>query len=434
MSANGSSKKKTIMRIRRPVSAAPSKPKAISLFSGAGGDTVGMEHAGYEVVAFSEFKKPAIQTHLAAFPRSNLLVHPETQSTDIKQLPTEILSPYHNQLDIVFAGFPCQGFSHAGKKRVEDPRNELVYEFSRVVEITKPKWMIGENVTGLLSRTGKDPITQEIRPVIEIIRDIFDRIGYRILYRVWKAVDHGVPQERKRLIIIGSPKERGWPSFPEEQEQKDQTLPHLRRILEDHLEGAMLFPKENIPQGLSPHYWITTSETKPTGQPHPNLIRLVNGIRNLSKKEKDLQGQQQEQQQEKTTKAERGLISFGVRKSPYHGQILDPDLPSKTIICTYGLCPRLFVGLHHVESDTYWIRCLSIRELGQIQGFPKEYPWMGKEKEIITQIGNAVPPPLSAAVMNILPRIQFHEQSPKEEQKQEKNTQEEDEDDQEDDE
>ena len=410
------------MRIRRPISAVLAKPKAISLFSGAGGDTVGMEHAGYEVVAFSEFKKPAIQTHLAAFPNSTLLVHPETQSTDIKQLPTEVLSPYSNQLDIVFAGFPCQGFSHAGKKRVEDPRNELVYEFARIVEITKPKWLIGENVTGLLSRKGKDPITQEVRPVIEIIRDIFDRIGYRILYKVWKAVDHGVPQERKRLIIIGSPKEKGWPSFPESKEdEKDNPLPHLRGILEDHLEGAMLFPKENIPQDLSPHYWISTTQTKPTGQPHPNLVRLVNGIRNLSKKEKE----DQQDQEQKTIINKGGLISFGVRKSAYHGQILDPDLPSKTIICTYGLCPRLFVGLHHVESDTYWIRCLSIRELGQIQGFPKEYPWMGKEKEIITQIGNAVPPPLSTAVMNILPRIQFHEKPQQKEQQQEQEEQEE---------
>jgi site-specific DNA-cytosine methylase len=107
------------------------------------------------------------------------------------------------------------------------------------------------------------------------------------------------------------------------------------------------------------------------------------------------------------------LISFGVRKSPYHGQILDPDLPSKTIICTYGLCPRLFVGLHHVESDTYWIRCLSIRELGQIQGFPAEYQWQGNEKEIITQIGNAVPPALCEAVVRSLPNIVFkdHQQT-----------------------
>ena len=104
---------------------------------------------------------------------------------------------------------------------------------------------------------------------------------------------------------------------------------------------------------------------------------------------------------------EGGLISFGVRKSGYHGQILDPDKPSKTIICTYGVCPRLFVGLYNQTENKYWVRCLSVRELAQIQGFPADYPWQGNEKEIITQIGNAVPPRLCEQVVLSLPQIVY---------------------------
>ena len=388
-------------------------PCAISLFSGAGGDTLGMKNSGYNVIAFSEKDKSAIKTHLSAFPESVHIINSQTNDCDIKNLPNEAFSVYRNKLNVVFAGFPCQGFSNAGKKNSQDPRNELVYEFARVVDVTKPKWFIGENVPGLLSRTGKDPITLNERPVIDIIRDIFFRIGYNIIYKLLNATDYGVPQERKRLIIIGTPIENGNPEFPENEknyenknenknENENENLEctiGLKNILESHLEHAMVFPKENIPQNLSAHYWINTEETLPTGIPHPNLVRLVTGIKNLPKKEQNGEN--------KSTTVEGGLISFGVRKSPYHGQILDPLLPSKTIISTYNLCPRLFVGLYNVNTDTYWIRCLSVRELGQIQGFPKDYPWEGNISQVITQIGNAVPPPIITSVINSLSKIKF---------------------------
>ena len=405
-------------RIRRPVKART----ALSLFSGAGGDTLGLEQAGYRVVAFSEFKAPAIQTHQAAFPDSTLLVHSlpgsSVPSTDLSKIPDEVFEAYRGT-DLVFAGFPCQGFSHAGKKREEDPRNELVYEFARVVNIIRPRWIIGENVPGLLSRKGRDPESNDVnqtKPVIDIIRGIFERIGYRLTYRVWKAVEQGVPQERKRLILIGTPVERGWPSLPLTPSVPMERT--LRSFLEPHLHGAIRFPNENLPVGLSPHYWIPTAEEKPTGQVHPNLYRLVKGIRGLTKAEREASNEEKEEKKGGTAEVTGGLISFGVRKSPYHGQILDPDLPSKTIICTYGVCPRLFVGLHHATSDTYWIRTLTINELAQIQGFPANYPWKGKEKEIITQIGNAVPPPLARAVVDSLTSMVFNEKEQQEEQQQ----------------
>jgi DNA (cytosine-5)-methyltransferase 1 len=390
-----------------------------------------MERAGYHVVAFSEFKKPAVETHLAAFPDSVHLVNPTTGSTSITQIPKEVLEPYRDKVDIVFAGFPCQGFSHAGKKRQEDPRNELVYEFARVVEIVRPRWLIGENVPGLLSRKGRDPVTEETRPVIEIIEGIFQRIGYHLTYRVWKATDHGVPQERKRLILIGAPAEKGWPSAsPASPALPTPLIPAaslaIRPLIESHLHGAIRFPKENLPTPLSPHYWISATEQEATGTPHPNLVRLVKGIRGLTKKERE-ESEEKGEKGEKEAIVPGGLISFGVRKSPYHGQILDPDLPAKTIICTYGVCPRLFVGLYHAETDTYWVRTLSTTELGRIQGFPADYPWKGKEKEIITQIGNAVPPPLATAVLQSLPHIVFHDKKQGQEEKEEKEQEEQEE-------
>lgn len=405
------------------------KGRAISLFSGAGGDTLGMEHAGYQVIAFSELNPHAIQTHRTAFPHSLHLTEEKTGSPNIKDLPDALWRTYRGTVQVVFAGFPCQGFSQAGKKRQEDPRNELVYEFARVVDQVRPEWFIGENVTGLLRSKGRDPVTGEQCPVIDIIRDIFERIGYHMTYRVWKASDHGVPQERKRLILIGAPKEKGYPILPASltaalTAPSALTAPlTLRPFLEPHLHGAVRFPKEHLPANLSPHFWIPTTDTEPTGTPHPNLLRLVQGIRGLTRQEKE----KEKDKDQKTTTQPGGLISFGVRKSAYHGQILDPDQPSKTIICTYHSCPRLFVGLHHPPSDTYWVRCLTVTELGQIQGFPKDYPWQGKEKDKITQIGNAVPPPLATAILHTLPHIRFSELPEQEQEKEEQDEKEQEE-------
>jgi DNA (cytosine-5)-methyltransferase 1 len=384
---------------KRPVIA----KHAISLFSGAGGDSLGLKRAGYNVTAFSEFKKPAINTHLKEFPHSKLLTCPETASPDITRIPDEVFEYYKKNVDVIFYGFPCQGFSNSGKKRIDDPRNELIHECVRATNIIKPKYIIGENVPGLLSRKGKDPTTGKLRPVIDIIRDLFSNIGYNITYKVLKATDFGVPQERKRLIIVGTPDNLGHPHMPWSSlaEPTSQKFTGIRQFLESHLDGAIEFPQDNIPDGLSPHYWITTTAKEVTGKPHPNLVQLVKGIRNRSSKEKEEDGD------DSKLIIEGGLVSFGVRKSPYHGQILDPDLPSKTIICTYGACPRLFVGLYNPDEAKYWARCLSVRELGQIQGFPADYNWQGNEKEIITQIGNAVPPALCEAVVRSLPNIIF---------------------------
>jgi DNA (cytosine-5)-methyltransferase 1 len=393
----------TKVRMKRPIVAR----SAISLFSGAGGDSLGLKQAGYNVVAFSEFKKPAINTHLKEFPNSKLLCCPETASTDITKIPDEVFAEFSGTVDLIFAGFPCQNYSNAGKKRMDDPRGELVYQFVRATKIIKPKYIMGENVGGLLARKGRDPTTGKIRPVIDIIRDIFAEIGYNITYKVLKATDFGVPQERKRLIIVGCSAELGHPHMPWTNLAAPTFPQHtsIRSFLETHLDGAVEFSEENIPAGLATHYWITTTATEATGKPHPNLIRLNNGIRNRSSKEKEEDGD------DSPLTIDGGLISFGVRKSAYHGQILDPDTPCKTIICTYGTCPRLFVGLHNPDEGKYWVRCLSVKELGQIQGFPAEYKWQGNEKEIITQIGNAVPPALCEAVVRSLPQIVFKDAS-----------------------
>ena len=120
---------------------------AISLFSGCGGDTLGLERAGFKVVAYNEFKKCAIDTHQANFHNSVLLK--DGDKTDITKIPDSAFLPYKGKTHIVFAGFPCQGFSKAGKKDHADPRNQMFRQFLRVAKVVRPNFIIGENVTGL---------------------------------------------------------------------------------------------------------------------------------------------------------------------------------------------------------------------------------------------------------------------------------------------
>jgi len=379
--------------------------RAMSLFSGAGGDTLGLEHANYKVVAFSEFKAPAIKTHQLVFPDSVHLVDPTTKSPNIQNIPDKVFEPYKGTIDVLVAGCPCQGFSHAGKKDPTDPRNELVNEVIRVANIVQPTWIVFENVKGLMARYGTDPNTKLPRLVIDIIKDLFKRNGYNTTNKIIQVTDAGVPQKRQRLILIAhrSTDSKLYPHIPWHRITSYPSIPTIRHILQPHLYNATEFTK--VPADLDPRFWITTTATEPTGTPHPNLVRLVKGLRNASTKEIDANPQITDLITEPN-----GLISFGKRSGGYHGEVLDPDQPSKTIICTYNLCPRLFVGLRNPSINKYWLRTLTPSELGQIQGFPADYPWQGTEKEAIIQIGNAIPPPLMERIVNALPFATFKEE------------------------
>ncbi len=302
----------------------------------------------------------------------------------------------------------CQGFSHAGKKKSDDSRNELVHEFARAARLAQPEWIIGENVKGLLARKGKDPAQPADappRPVIDIIKDLFERTGYKITYKVINVSEIGVPQHRKRLIIVGHLGNQ-YPHMPwdtlEPASSPIQTS--IRSFLDSHLRDAMELPALYNPAAQPANYWIPTTETATQGTPHPNLDRLVRGIRNPSSKEKKDNPSIPAQIVEPA-----GLISYGVRKGGYHGMILNPDVACNTIISTYNLCPRLFVGLHNIATNKYYIRCMTPKELGQIQGFPAEYAWQGTEKAQIAQIGNAVPPPLAERIVRSLGRVEFRD-------------------------
>lgn len=159
----------------------------ISLFAGAGGMDKGFSLAGFDILWANDFDKYAVETY-----KNNLGDH--IVLGDITQIPSNEIP---DNPDVVIGGFPCQGFSVNNTKRsMKDERNFLYKELLRVVRDKNPKVFVAENVKGLLS--------MEKGKVIEMIKNDFEELGYKVDYKLLNAADYGVPQARERVIIIGN--------------------------------------------------------------------------------------------------------------------------------------------------------------------------------------------------------------------------------------
>ena len=161
------------------------KFKVVSLFSGAGGLDKGLEMTGgFETVFATDLDKDACAT----FERwSNASVF----CGDVRKLESNNIPG----ADVVMGGFPCQGFSAAGPRKVLDERNDLYKELVRVIKDKQPYAFIGENVKGLLTLGNGD--------VMKAIVQDFKSLGYELHYGLFNAADYGVPQDRHRVILVG---------------------------------------------------------------------------------------------------------------------------------------------------------------------------------------------------------------------------------------
>ena len=161
--------------------------KVLSLFAGAGGMDLGFKNAGYEIIWANDFDADSVKTY-----KRNLGDH--IVLGDIEKIKTNNMP---DNPDVVIGGFPCQGFSIANLSRnVDDSRNKLYKQMLRVIRVKKPKYFVAENVSGILT-LGKGAVIQKI------VKD-FKSIGYKVDYKLLNAADYGVPQSRKRVIIIGN--------------------------------------------------------------------------------------------------------------------------------------------------------------------------------------------------------------------------------------
>lgn len=318
------------------------KPTVVDLFCGAGGLSEGFRLAGYRVLLGLDIDRYSIETYRKNHKKAKVV------TDDVRKVSAESVREMiaNNPVDVVAGGPPCQGFSVAGERDPKDPRNSLFMEFIRIVAGLKPKWVLMENVPGILTMK-----TESGTLVKDILLSEFDKIGYRVDYSILMAADYGVPQKRRRVFFMATRTDKPI-VFPSQTHSS-----HPSRVLagEDQKKwigvGEVLF-RENEVESRYFH-----SE------------RMISGF--LKRKE--------------------------VNKSLGNGfgwQILRLDEPSYTISARYWKDG----GDAIVKYDDHRIRMLTEREAARVQSFPDTYVFTGPRKEIYRQIGNAVPPLLAKAL------------------------------------
>lgn len=157
---------------------------AVSLFSGAGGLDLGFEGNGFHVIWANDIDEDACATHRTWSDAT--VVQGDISKIDFDNIPSA---------DILLGGWPCQGFSLAGPRQLDDSRNTLYKYYVKYLEEKKPLAFVGENVKGMLTLGGGE--------IFEAIKnDMYER-GYTIFYQLLNAKDFGIPQSRERVIIVG---------------------------------------------------------------------------------------------------------------------------------------------------------------------------------------------------------------------------------------
>ena len=183
------------------------RPIAVDLFAGAGGMTLGFEQAGFDVLAAVELDPIHCAIHEFNFPFWSILCSSvENISGEEIRSRSQIKN---REIDVVFGGSPCQGFSTIGKRALDDPRNNLVFHFLRLILELQPKYFVFENVPGLTLGEHKKFLS-------EVIEE-FEKKGYQVEanYRVLNATNYGVPQDRARLFLFGCRQGLKLPKYPQ---------------------------------------------------------------------------------------------------------------------------------------------------------------------------------------------------------------------------
>ena len=338
------------------------KPKAISLFSGAGGLDCGFEEAGFDIVWANEFDHDAAETWRANRPESKAMVEGDINDC-LDKLPTS------ERIDIVFGGPPCQGFSVAGKMDPNDARSKLVFSFLDVVEKIKPKVFIMENVKAL-------GLLDKWSAVRKALIDRADRLGYSVDYEVHHTFEYGVPQNRDRVIFVGVRKGMNPSAMVSELRKYKATPPSARDVLLSCGE----YGTDDNPQTCTS---TVTLAKHPVMRKSPYAGMLVNG----AGRPVNLDGLPP------TLPA-----SMGGNKTPIVDQKALNDRTETNWFVRYHELLENGKATPEETQVPSWMRRLTIKECAAIQTFPSGYRFTGPRVKQYRQIGNAVPALFASAV------------------------------------
>lgn len=340
----------------------------IDLFSGCGGLSCGLEMAGHRCILGVDANKEAINSFAANHHEAAVYLG------DIKQLKEKKLNELlrGQKVDMVVGGPPCQGFSTVGRGEADDDRNQLFKEFVRIVKVTQPKVILFENVTGLVAKKNQHILKQ--------IFTYFEKLGYNMDARVLSAEEFGVPEKRRRTIIMGV--KDGECIFP--------MASHGTRAKSKAVTVKEAFKNLKAKDGrIYNHDVKLASVKKVEDRERLKLIPPGRGIR------------YQEDEKEFLPKK----LWFGVdwktlRENRFRQtrlQRLPLNEPSPTILTAR-------TSYYHPVEPRY----LTPREAAACQSFPNDFIFHGSQTAVFRQIGNAVPPLLARALGEVVKEITFN--------------------------
>lgn len=355
------------------------KFKMLDLFCGAGGLSWGFEKVGFEVSWGLDNWKPAVNTFKANHPKAKVY------EVDITKISDSQLKKWFKGVYIIVGGPPCQGFSTVGKRALDDPRNELVKEFLRVVKVLLPQAFVMENVEGF-TNFNKGTL------MLELMEE-FEKLNYNLTYGVLDAVNYGVPQRRKRFFLIGI--KNGKPKLPEPS--------HRGNDKNGNLLGGCLKPPLTFEDAISDLPLIKAGEKADEYASPPQNEYQASMRSNCSKLTLHEAPNHKPYMVELIKYIPQGKSAFEVMNkipeelrptSGYRNSYkrIKPDEPAPTITRNFTT-PSSANCIHPFAH-----RALTLREGARIQSFPDSYKFLGSFTDKRLLIGNAVPPLLSLAV------------------------------------
>lgn len=199
------------------------RPVAVDLFAGAGGLSLGAERAGFDVLAALEYDPIHAAAHAYNFPRTEVVCanakvvsgNDLTKAIKAGWKLHERDGGWNGKVDAVFGGPPCQGFSVGGVGEATDDRNEMVFEFARIVGELKPRYFVMENVPGLQGYPDHEPEAEIGERLLDRLIWQLEFVGYQVAPPViLNAAFYGVPQDRRRLFLFGALPGEGIPDVP----------------------------------------------------------------------------------------------------------------------------------------------------------------------------------------------------------------------------
>ena len=359
------------------------RPKAIALFCGAGGLSLGFRRAGYDVVFATDINHHALESYSNYFPNATVF------EGDIRDLSPSSLP---GDIDILLGGPPCQGFSSAGQQFWDDPRNKLLTEYVRILDTLRPKWFLMENVEGLLTAWKGQYICECVKAMLSL--------GYSVSLEKLYAHAYGIPQRRKRVVLVGNRLGHIFKFPPPSHnvsgaifrkseatfEQATSDLPVAVTDTASELEYASS-PQNELQEILqsksgrvSQHFFFAQGSEQ---QARIEMLKPGQTMKDLPVEMQHASFRRRANRRvcDGTPTEKRGGAPSGIKR-------LFSDEPALTVT---GAAMREFV--HPSENRT-----LSLRECARLQTFPDDFRFSGPSVAALQQTANAVPPLLAEQI------------------------------------